>query len=64
MWPAMTQAGTQPPPKFKISHFFSILPNSHQYTMAQFELFVATRANQAALLPVVLIVSSLNEARP
>lgn len=32
--------------------------------MAQFELFVATRANQAALLPVVLIVSSLNEARP
>ncbi|KAJ5374011.1 Glutamyl-tRNA synthetase class Ib archaeal/eukaryotic cytosolic [Penicillium concentricum] len=32
--------------------------------MIQFNLFVVTRASQAALLPVVLIVSSINEARP
>ncbi|KAJ5498056.1 Glutamyl/glutaminyl-tRNA synthetase class Ib [Penicillium expansum] len=32
--------------------------------MTQFELFVATCANHAALLPVVLIASSINEARP
>ena len=32
--------------------------------MTQFELFVATRASQAVVLPVVLIASSINEARP
>ncbi|KAJ5170341.1 Glutamyl-tRNA synthetase class Ib archaeal/eukaryotic cytosolic [Penicillium coprophilum] len=32
--------------------------------MTQFNLFVATRASQAALLPVVLIAFSINEARP
>ncbi|OQE39245.1 hypothetical protein PENCOP_c007G05398 [Penicillium coprophilum] len=32
--------------------------------MTQFNLFVATRASEAALLPVVLIVFSINEARP
>jgi glutamyl-tRNA synthetase len=32
--------------------------------MSQYELKVATRANHAALLPVVLIVTSINEARP
>lgn len=32
--------------------------------MSQFELTVATRANHAALLPVVLIATSINEARP
>lgn len=32
--------------------------------MSQLELFVATRASQTALLPVVLIASSINEARP
>lgn len=32
--------------------------------MVQFELLAATRASQAVLLPVVLIVSSINEARP
>lgn len=31
--------------------------------MTTFELSVATRASQAALLPVVLIVTSINEAR-
>lgn len=36
----------------------------HLYAMSQYELKVATRANQAALLPVVLIVTSINEARP
>jgi glutamyl-tRNA synthetase len=33
-------------------------------TMSQFDLKVATRANHAALLPVVLIATSINEARP
>lgn len=32
--------------------------------MAQFELTVATRGNHATLLPVVLIATSINEARP
>lgn len=32
--------------------------------MAQFDLTVATRGNHAAILPVVLIATSLNEARP
>jgi glutamyl-tRNA synthetase len=32
--------------------------------MSQFDLKVATRANHAALLPVVLIATSINEARP
>ena len=32
--------------------------------MTQLDLSVATRASQAALLPVVLIASSINEARP
>lgn len=32
--------------------------------MSQFELTVATRANHAALLPVVLIAASINGARP
>jgi glutamyl-tRNA synthetase len=32
--------------------------------MSQFELNVATRASQAALLPAVLIATSINEARP
>lgn len=32
--------------------------------MTQFDLFVATRASHAALLPVVLIAASINEARP
>jgi hypothetical protein len=32
--------------------------------MTLFDLFVATRASQAALLTVVLIASSINEARP
>lgn len=32
--------------------------------MTQFDLTVATRGNHAAILPVVLIATSLNEARP
>jgi len=32
--------------------------------MSQCELTVATRGNHAALLPVVLIATSINEARP
>ena len=32
--------------------------------MSAFELTVATHANQAAVLPVVLIATSINEARP
>lgn len=32
--------------------------------MTQFDLTVATRGNHAALLPVVLIATSINEARP
>ncbi|CAI7612823.1 unnamed protein product [Penicillium palitans] len=32
--------------------------------MTQFDLFVATRASHAALLPVVLMAASINEARP
>lgn len=32
--------------------------------MTQLELTVATRGNHAALLPVVLVVTSINEARP
>lgn len=32
--------------------------------MTKFDLFVATRASHAALLPVVLIAASINEARP
>ncbi|KAJ5775135.1 uncharacterized protein N7511_000146 [Penicillium nucicola] len=32
--------------------------------MSQFELKVATRANHSAILPVVLIATSINEARP
>lgn len=32
--------------------------------MAQLELTVATRGNHAALLPVLLVVTSINEARP
>lgn len=32
--------------------------------MSQFDLNVATRASQSALLPVVLIATSINEARP
>ncbi|KAJ5517769.1 Glutamyl/glutaminyl-tRNA synthetase class Ib [Penicillium expansum] len=32
--------------------------------MSEYELKVATRGNHAALLPVVLIVTSINEARP
>ena len=32
--------------------------------MSQSTLTVATRANHAALLPVVLIATSINEARP
>lgn len=32
--------------------------------MSQIELTVATRGNHAALLPVVLIATSINEARP
>lgn len=32
--------------------------------MSQFKLNVATRANLAELLPVVLIATSINEARP
>ncbi|PWY79615.1 glutamyl-tRNA synthetase [Aspergillus heteromorphus CBS 117.55] len=32
--------------------------------MAQFQLTLATRANQAALLPVLLVATSINEARP
>ncbi|KAJ5689324.1 glutamate--tRNA ligase cytoplasmic [Penicillium macrosclerotiorum] len=32
--------------------------------MTQFELTVATRSNHAALLPVILIVTSINAARP
>jgi hypothetical protein len=45
------------PPEIQIaSHFCA--------TMSQFDLKVATRANHAALLPVVLIATSINEARP
>lgn len=32
--------------------------------MSEYELKVATRGNQAATLPAVLIVTSINEARP
>lgn len=32
--------------------------------MSQFQLTVATRANQALLLPVLLVATSINEARP
>ena len=32
--------------------------------MTQLELTVATRGNHAALLPVILVVTSINEARP
>ena len=32
--------------------------------MTQYDLTVATRGNHAAILPVVLIATSLNEARP
>jgi hypothetical protein len=32
--------------------------------MSQYELKVATRGNHAALLPAVLTVTSINEARP
>lgn len=32
--------------------------------MTQYDLTVATRAGHAALLPVVLIATSINEARP
>lgn len=32
--------------------------------MSQFKLSVATRANLAELLPVILIATSINEARP
>lgn len=32
--------------------------------MSQFQLTVATRANQALVLPVLLVASSINEARP
>jgi glutamyl-tRNA synthetase len=32
--------------------------------MTQFDLTVATRGSHAALLPVVLIATSINEARP
>lgn len=32
--------------------------------MAEFELFVATQASQAGTLPVLLVASSINEARP
>lgn len=32
--------------------------------MSQYELNVATRADHPALLPVVLIATSINEARP
>ena len=32
--------------------------------MSQFNLKVATRANQASLLPVILVATSINEARP
>jgi glutamyl-tRNA synthetase len=32
--------------------------------MTQFDLAVATRGSHAALLPVVLIATSINEARP
>lgn len=35
-----------------------------RFTMSQFDLNVATRASQSALLPVVLIATSINEARP
>ena len=44
------------PPKF------SCFP--HFCAMSEYELKVATRGNHAALLPVVLIVTSINEARP
>lgn len=32
--------------------------------MSQFQLTVATRANQALVLPVLLVATSINEARP
>lgn len=32
--------------------------------MSQFKLTVATRANQALVLPVLLVATSINEARP
>jgi glutamyl-tRNA synthetase len=32
--------------------------------MSQFSLTLATKANQAALLPVLLVATSVNEARP
>lgn len=48
---------TLPLQKFRLlSHTF--------HAMSQYELKVATRASHAAILPVVLIVTSINEARP
>lgn len=32
--------------------------------MSQFKLSLATKANQASLLPVLLVATSINEARP
>lgn len=43
---------------------FTLLPTLHFCAMSQYELKVATRGNHAALLPAVLIVTSINEARP
>lgn len=34
------------------------------FKMSQFQLTLATKANQAALLPVLLVATSVNEARP
>ena len=45
------------PPEIQIASYICA-------TMSQFDLKVATRANHAALLPVVLIATSINEARP
>lgn len=52
----------------------SIQENSHSilagfcfeshFKMSQFQLTLATKANQAALLPVLLVATSVNEARP
>lgn len=55
-----------PPPGHQISPSFAFFSfdNVKQCTMTQLDLSVATRASQAALLPVVLIASSINEARP
>lgn len=43
---------------------FTLLLTLHFCAMSEYELKVATRGNHAALLPVVLIVTSINEARP